>query len=604
MLRFLFDTIFMVKVAYNDAPQPWQLGFQDGGSPSFEGIVELHDQIMFYLVIILLGVGWMLGSTIRKFSVHHNQIVHKYHNHGTLIELIWTITPALVLIAIAFPSFKLLYLLDEVIDPVITVKAIGNQWFWTYEYSDYVNDTGETIEFDSYMIPETELEPGQLRLLEVDNRIILPVDTHIRFIVTARDVIHSFAVPSLGLKLDALPGRLNQTSVIINREGVFYGMCSELCGILHGFMPIVIESVSLESYLLWLSSQNSPPYSPLQKPHQFPKLGNPWGGIGTPSRGKRFYSTSSSSIDFATSSNEEPLPPLHPWFVTGLSDGESSFIISINQRGNGWTVRCSYELWLHTSDLSLLHRLQSFFQVGSVNLRKSRPMASFTVAAIDDLFSVIVPHFTNYPLQTQKRSDFLLWAKVVELVHSGSHRTESGLLEIVSLASAINRGVSDKLQTAFPNFTPYKRSLIEPCLSGLSPNWICGFTDGEGCFDIKITARGSGSYHQVECRFRLTQHIRDKVLLELFISFFGCGKVYIRSNNKAGDYTINNIPDATNILVPFFDKNPLHSSKLLDYLDFKQVVELVKSKQHLNPEGLSLIRTLKASMNNGRRAKD
>jgi len=259
MLRFLFNTILTVKVVCNDAPQPWQIGFQDGGSPSFEGIIELHDQIMFYLIVILLGVGWMLGSTIRKFHSYHNQIVHKYLNHGTLIELIWTITPALVLIAIAFPSFKLLYLLDEVIDPVITVKAIGNQWFWTYEYSDSVNDTGETIEFDSYMIPDTELKPGQLRLLEVDNRVILPVDTHIRFIITARDVIHSFAVPSLGLKLDALPGRLNQTSVIINREGVFYGMCSELCGILHFAMPIVIEAVSLESYLLWLSSKNSPP---------------------------------------------------------------------------------------------------------------------------------------------------------------------------------------------------------------------------------------------------------------------------------------------------------------------------------------------------------
>jgi hypothetical protein len=139
------------------------------------------------------------------------------------------------------------------------------------------------------------------------------------------------------------------------------------------------------------------------------------------------------------------------------------------------------------------------------------------------------------------------------------HLTESGLLEIVSLASAINRGISDKLQTAFPNFTPYQRSLFEPCLSGLSPNWICGFTDAEGCFDIKITARGSGSYYQVECRFRLTQHIRDKALLELLISFFGCGKVYIRSTNKAGDYSINNIPNVTNILLPFFDRNPLHS---------------------------------------------
>jgi cytochrome c oxidase subunit 2 len=180
----------------------------------------------------------------------------------TLIELIWTITPALVLIAIAFPSFKLLYLLDEVIDPVITVKSIGNQWFWSYEYSDYVNDTGETIEFDSYMVPDSELEPGQLRLLEVDNRVILPVDTHIRFIVTARDVIHSFAVPSLGIKLDALPGRLNQTSVILNREGVFYGQCSELCGILHGFMPIVIQSVSLDKYLAFISSSQNSPYLP------------------------------------------------------------------------------------------------------------------------------------------------------------------------------------------------------------------------------------------------------------------------------------------------------------------------------------------------------
>jgi len=177
------------------------------------------------------------------------------------------------------------------------------------------------------------------------------------------------------------------------------------------------------------------------------------------------------------------------------------------------------------------------------------------------------------------------------------------LLEIVSLASAINRGISDKLQTAFPNVTPYKRSLIEPCLSELSHNWICGFTDAEGCFDIKIRAKGSGNYHQVECRFRIVQHIRDRILLELLIPYFGCGKVYIRSNNKAGDYTICNIPNVTNILLPFFDSNPLHSSKLLDYLDFKQVVELVNSKQHLNPEGLSLIRAIKASMNNGRRAK-
>lgn len=148
----------------------------------------------------------------------------------------------------------------EVIDPQLTIKAIGRQWYWSYEYSDYVNENAEGVTFDSYMVPTTDLEPGQLRLLEVDNRVVVPVDTHIRVIITGGDVIHSWAVPSLGIKMDAIPGRLNQTSMLIQREGVYYGQCSELCGVWHGFMPVVVEAVSLEKYLLWLSQQldNSP----------------------------------------------------------------------------------------------------------------------------------------------------------------------------------------------------------------------------------------------------------------------------------------------------------------------------------------------------------
>jgi|SRR5579871_410890 len=255
MLNNLLFKFNLISIIFIDAAEPWQLSFQDGASPSFEGITELHDQIIFYLVIILLGVGWILFSIIINFNSNNNKIVYKYHNHGTLIELIWTITPALILIAIAFPSFKLLYLMDEVIDPAITIKALGHQWYWSYEYSDFINDKGESIEFDSYIIPTEELEEGQLRLLEVDNRIVVPIGTHIRFIVTGADVIHSFAVPSLGLKIDAVPGRLNQTSVLIEREGVFYGQCSEICGVHHGFIPIVIEAVSLEKYLSWLNEQ-------------------------------------------------------------------------------------------------------------------------------------------------------------------------------------------------------------------------------------------------------------------------------------------------------------------------------------------------------------
>lgn len=151
--------------------------------------------------------------------------------------------------------------MDEVIAPAMTLKTIGRQWYWSYEYSDYVTDENtESVSFDSYMIPTSDLEPGQLRLLEVDNRVVVPVDTHIRIIGTAGDVIHSFAVPSLGIKMDCIPGRLNQTSMLILREGVYYGQCSELCGVHHGFMPIVVEAVSLDKYLTWLSEQlnNSP----------------------------------------------------------------------------------------------------------------------------------------------------------------------------------------------------------------------------------------------------------------------------------------------------------------------------------------------------------
>ena len=165
--------------------------------------------------------------------------------------------PSLILIFIAVPSFALLYSMDEIVDPAITLKAIGHQWYWSYEYSDYNLDDETAINFDSYMIPEDDLEIGQLRLLEVDNRVVLPIKTHIRVLITGADVLHSWAVPSLGVKCDAVPGRLNQVHVFLKREGVFYGQCSELCGANHAFMPIVVEGVSLENYMSWVANKLS-----------------------------------------------------------------------------------------------------------------------------------------------------------------------------------------------------------------------------------------------------------------------------------------------------------------------------------------------------------
>nr|YP_009175054.1 cytochrome c oxidase subunit 2 [Tricholoma matsutake]AGC15252.1 cytochrome c oxidase subunit 2 [Tricholoma matsutake]QIC20160.1 cytochrome c oxidase subunit 2 [Tricholoma matsutake]UIX25258.1 cytochrome c oxidase subunit 2 [Tricholoma matsutake]UIX25288.1 cytochrome c oxidase subunit 2 [Tricholoma matsutake]UIX25316.1 cytochrome c oxidase subunit 2 [Tricholoma matsutake] len=247
-LYFLFNPIF------NDVAQPWQLGFQDSGAPGFTGLVTLHNTVGFYLVVICFAVFWFIFSIMYNYNSNNNPIAHKYLTHGTVLELIWTISPALILIAIAFPSFRLLYLMDEVISPTLTIKVVGHQWYWSYEYSDFITDSGESIEFDSYMIPDSDLELGQFRLLDVDNKLIIPVDCHIRLIVTGSDVIHSYAVPSLGLKLDCVPGRLNQVSFLAERAGTFYGQCSEICGVWHGFMPIVVEAVSSTDFLVWIDS--------------------------------------------------------------------------------------------------------------------------------------------------------------------------------------------------------------------------------------------------------------------------------------------------------------------------------------------------------------
>lgn len=251
LLHILF---FQASPAHCDAPEAWQVGFQDPATPHMQGIIDLHHDIMFFVVSITLFVSWMLVRTLQTFSKTVNPYPEKI-THGTFIEIVWTLTPSLILVVIALPSFALLYSMDEIVDPALTIKALGHQWYWSYEYTDYNTSDEPAIAFDSYMIPDDDLELGQLRLLEVDNRVVLPVATHIRVLVTSADVLHSWAVPSLGVKCDAVPRRLNQLSLFMQREGVFYGQCSELCGANHGFMPIVVESVGLDDYLNWVATK-------------------------------------------------------------------------------------------------------------------------------------------------------------------------------------------------------------------------------------------------------------------------------------------------------------------------------------------------------------
>lgn len=231
-----------------DVPTAWNVRLQDSGSPSQEGLEELYNEIMYYMIIIWILIGYLLW----RLKNRKEKISLKYIKHNQWLEIIWTIIPSIILLMISIPSFIILYMNEELKNPKITIKVIGMQWYWKYEYSDYIKENGEKLELESYILEEEMLWKGGLRMLETDNTIILPINTKIRFIVTSNDVIHSFTIPSLGFKIDAIPGRLNQVNTLILREGVYYGQCSELCGINHGLMPIKLESVSMDTYLNWL----------------------------------------------------------------------------------------------------------------------------------------------------------------------------------------------------------------------------------------------------------------------------------------------------------------------------------------------------------------
>ena len=239
----------------------YQLGFQVPASPVMEGIINFHHDLFFFLTAVLFFVFYLFIRCLMLFNKKANSkpiiVVH-----APLLEIIWTLIPALILVFVAIPSFSLLYSMDEIIEPLLTIKVIGHQWYWSYEFLDpnilfklyyqTVNSTeafeplNVTCNFDSYMLTDDRLtKQNSNRLLEVDNKLYLPVETNVRLLITSSDVLHSWAVPALGVKLDACPGRLNQTSLYIKRPGTFYGQCSEICGVNHGFMPIAVVGLDI-----------------------------------------------------------------------------------------------------------------------------------------------------------------------------------------------------------------------------------------------------------------------------------------------------------------------------------------------------------------------
>nr|QJT78399.1 cytochrome c oxidase subunit II [Myzocallis castanicola] len=218
-----------------------KLNFQNSNSPLMEQLIFFHDHTIFIIFMIMFMISYMMIFIIK------NKFINIKISENQLIEIIWTTMPPIILIFIALPSLHLLYLMDEIKSPIMTIKIFGHQWFWSYEYSDFFN-----IEFESYMI--NNLEKTNFRLIEVDNKTIIPYKFNIRLLISSDDVIHSWTIPSLAIKMDAIPGRMNQINMYLNRPGLYFGQCSEICGINHSFMPIQIESINLNKFIYWIKN--------------------------------------------------------------------------------------------------------------------------------------------------------------------------------------------------------------------------------------------------------------------------------------------------------------------------------------------------------------
>lgn len=234
---------------YEGIAKPWQLGFQDPASPVMEKLYRAHDFMLVVITLITIFVLVMLTYICIRFRRKANPVASKTA-HNTKLEIIWTAIPILILVVIAIPTLRIHYYMQNNVDAEMTIKAVGHQWYWHYEYPDHGG-----FKFDSYMIKDADLKPGDHRLLSVDNRVVVPVNTKVKVQLTGADVIHAWAVPAFGVKRDAIPGRLNETWFEATKIGTFYGQCSELCGVGHGFMPIVVDVVSKEEFDGWVKKK-------------------------------------------------------------------------------------------------------------------------------------------------------------------------------------------------------------------------------------------------------------------------------------------------------------------------------------------------------------
>ena len=312
---------------------------------------------------------------------------------------------------------------------------------------------------------------------------------------------------------------------------------------------------------------------------------------------KRFYSIESTSKTL--------LQLIEPWFISGFTDAEGCFLIIIRKSHKsklGWQLEANFTINLHSRDRDLLNLIQSYFD-GAGRISKERSnCCDYTVGSLDQIITKIIPHFDKYPLKTQKYSDYQLFREAVMIMKSGEHLTKEGFQKIINIRASLNKGLTTSLKEAFPDSIPFPRPLRPINNLKLHPQWVSGFTSGDGCFKCGIresTLNKAGS--TVVLIFVLTQHIRDELLLKSFIDFFGCGHTYSYLNNI--EFKCQSFKDNTNIIIPFFIKYPILGVKAQDFEDWVKVSKLIQSNEHKTQKGLNHIRLITAKMNKGRYIK-
>jgi len=532
MLNIIYSNIFNNC----DAPRPWGLYFQDSATPQMEGLVELHNNIMFYLVIILFGVGWIMISIVRNYN--------NVKSPGELLGkwLLWVNK---------LPNFgELLKLLV----PSYSWKAISG---WS-NYSGTVT---------SQEICENKM----------DNR-------------ESKSVI----CESIAVKEQRVDGSCTGAKPPVLR-------CT-----LMGFernLPINIQSKLINKKFFSTSSLvffHILPTIPRGDSGKIEKKLSPQHSWGT---GTAYFFLvnnqkkirSASTID---KDHDDFMPKMNPWFFTGFSDGEASFMIYIQKTNStkiGWASWVSFEINLSDKDLSILKSIKSYLKVGTVN-QKSDGSCVYYIRRLPEI-SILIDHFEKYPLLTQKFADYLLFKSAYDILKKKEHLTIEGLHKLLAIKAVTNKGLPEVLKETFPNITSIERPRVFDSKIP-DPNWLAGFSTAEGSFMVSVMDN-SNSRSQVLLRFKLTQHSRDEQLMRSLVNYLDCGKIYV--NERSVDFIVTKFSDITNKLIPLFGKYPIQGIKNLNYLDFLKVWQLMINDLHLTDKGVKLIRKIKAGMNLGRK---